>query len=81
VSDTTELFTGSSGVPEASPGQSGAAEPRPTADAAGVAAAQAGGAPPTRGGSAGETVTSQAARRGGPGISGLLLPELQRLAQ
>ena len=81
MSDTTELFTGSSGVPEASPGQSGAAELRPTADAAGVAAAPAGGAPPTRGASAGETVTSQAARRGGPGLSGLLLPELQRLAQ
>ena len=52
MSDTTELFTGSSGVPEASPG-----------------------AP------AGETVTDKPTRRGGSGLSGMLLADLQRLAQ
>jgi transcription termination factor Rho len=79
VSDTTEIFTGSSGVPEASPGQSGAPEGRTAEDAATGAAAS--GAPPTRGAAAGETVTDRAARRGGSGLSGMLLPELQRLAQ
>jgi len=74
VSDTTELFTGSSGTPEASSGQSGAPE-QPSA------AVAAGGAPPTRAAAAGEAVTDRAARRGGAGLSGMLLPELQRLAQ
>jgi transcription termination factor Rho len=81
VSDTTELFTGSSNGPEASPGQSAAPELRPSVGETGVAAAAASGAPPTRGASAGETVTDRAARRGGAGLSGMLLPELQRLAQ
>jgi transcription termination factor Rho len=79
VSDTTEIFTGSSGVSEASSGQSGAPEGRTAEDAATGAAAS--GAPPTRGAAAGETVTDRAARRGGSGLSGMLLPELQRLAQ
>ena len=79
MSDTTEIFTGSSGVPEASPGQSGAPEGRTAEDAATGAAAS--GAPPMRGAAAGETVTDRAARRGGSGLSGMLLPELQRLAQ
>jgi transcription termination factor Rho len=62
VSDTTELFTGSSGTPEASPsgpdsGPSGAASP------------------------AGETVTDKPSRRGGGGLSGMLLADLQRIAQ
>ena len=79
MSDTTEIFTGSSGVSEASSGQSGAPEGRTAEDAATGAAAS--GAPPTRGAAAGETVTDRAARRGGSGLSGMLLPELQRLAQ
>ena len=79
MSDTTEIFTGSSGVSEASPGQSGAPEGRTAEDAATGAAAS--GAPPTRGAAAGETVTDRASRRGGSGLSGMLLPELQRLAQ
>jgi transcription termination factor Rho len=58
VSDTTELFTGSSGAPEASPGFTGGTH-----------------AP------AGETVTDKPARRGGSGLSGMLLADLQRLAQ
>jgi transcription termination factor Rho len=62
VSDTTELFTGSSGTPEASPsgpdsGPSGAGTP------------------------AGETVTDKPTRRGGSGLSGMLLADLQRIAQ
>src|ERR1039457_3320256 len=74
VSDTTEIFTGSSGVSEAPSGQSGAPEGPPAEDAPTGAAAS--GAPPTRGAAAGETVTDRAARRGGSGLSGLLLPEL-----
>ena len=58
MSDTTELFTGSSGTPEASPGFTGGT-PAP----------------------AGETVTDKPARRGGSGLSGMLLADLQRLAQ
>jgi len=62
VSDTTELFTGSSGSPEASPagpdsGPSGAGSP------------------------AGETVTDKPTRRGGSGLSGMKLADLQRIAQ
>ena len=58
MSDTTELFTGSSGAPEASPGLTGGT-PAP----------------------AGETVTDKPTRRGGSGLSGMLLADLQRLAQ
>ncbi len=62
MSDTTELFTGSSATSEASPsgpdsGPSEAATP------------------------AGETVTGKPARRGGSGLSGMLLADLQRIAQ
>jgi transcription termination factor Rho len=62
VSDTTELFTGSSGTSEASQsgpdsGPSGAATP------------------------AGETVTDKPTRRGGSGLSGMKLADLQRIAQ
>ena len=62
MSDTTEIFTGSSGTPEASPsgpdsGPSGAVTP------------------------AGETVTEKPTRRGGSGLSGMLLADLQRIAQ
>jgi transcription termination factor Rho len=93
VSDTTELFTGSSGVPEASPGYSGEAEVRSaTADAAPAATAQGapGASPPGAGPAsgpsgadapAGETVTDKPGRRGGTGLSGMLLTDLQRLAQ
>jgi transcription termination factor Rho len=74
VSDTTELFTGSSGVPEASPGHSGNSGPSP-------ASAGAAGGLPGAGAPAGETVTDKPARRGGSGLSGMLLADLQRLAQ
>ena len=74
MSDTTELFTGSSGVPEESPGYSGPSGLSATAGAGTAAGAPAGPA-------AGETVTDKPARRGGSGLSGMLLADLQRLAQ
>jgi transcription termination factor Rho len=74
VSDTTELFTGSSGVPEESPGYSGDSGLSATAGAGTAAGAPAGPA-------ASETVTDKPARRGGSGLSGMLLADLQRLAQ
>jgi len=89
VSDTTELFTGSSGTPEASPGYS--AEPgiapagaTPAAGGRGPglsppAAGPAGG--PGDSAPAGETVTDKPARRGGSGLSGMRLADLQRIAQ
>jgi transcription termination factor Rho len=91
VSDTTELFTGSSGTPEDSPGYSaepgirtasagaapaaGTGKPGLSPHAAGPASGPGGTAP------AGETVTDKPARRGGTGLSGMLLADLQRLAQ
>jgi transcription termination factor Rho len=92
VSDTTELFTGSSGVPEASPGYSSDSGPSATAGAGAAAVAPAGPglSPPAAGAAsstagagapAGETVTDKPARRGGSGLSGMLLADLQRLAQ
>jgi transcription termination factor Rho len=74
VSDTTELFTGSSGVPEESPGYSGPSGLSATAGAGTAAGTPAGPA-------AGETVTDKPPRRGGSGLSGMLLADLQRLAQ
>jgi len=75
VSDTTELFTGSSGVPEASPGYTPAG-PGLSPPAAGAAGSASGTDAP-----AGETVTDKPPRRGGSGLSGMLLADLQRLAQ
>ena len=62
MSDTTELFTGSSGSSEASPAGPGHGSPGTAAPA-------------------GETVTDKPTRRGGSGLSGMLLADLQRLAQ
>ena len=92
MSDTTELFTGSSGVPEASPGYSGDSGPSANAAAGAAAGAPAGpglsppaaGAASTTAGAgapAGETVTGKPARNGGSGLSGLKLADLQRVAQ
>ncbi|MGD0927143.1 MAG: transcription termination factor Rho [Streptosporangiaceae bacterium] len=75
MSDTTELFTGSSGVPEASPGYTPAG-PGLSPPAAGAAGSASGTDAP-----AGETVTDKPPRRGGSGLSGMLLADLQRLAQ
>ncbi len=92
MSDTTELFTGSSGVPEASPGYSsdsglsanaGAGEATGAPAGPGLSPPAAGAASTTAGADApaGETVTDKPARRGGPGLSGMKLADLQRLAQ
>jgi transcription termination factor Rho len=90
VSDTTELFTGSSGVPEASPGHSSDSGPSANAGAAagapagpGLSPSAAGAASTTAGAGApaGETVTDKPARHGGPGLSSLKLADLQRVAQ
>jgi transcription termination factor Rho len=90
VSDTTELFTGSSGVPEASPGYSSDSGLSADAGAAAGTPAGPGLSPPAAGAAsttagadapAGETVTDKPARRGGSGLSGMLLADLQRLAQ
>ena len=92
MSDTTELFTGSSGVPEASPGYSGDSSLPAAAGAGAVAGTPAGPglSPPEAGAAgrapgsdapAGETVTDKPTRRGGSGLSGMLLADLQRLAQ
>ena len=92
MSDTTELFTGSSGVPEASPGYSSDSGPSADAGAGATAGTPAGpglsppaaGAASTTAGAdapAGETVTDKPARQGGTGLSGLKLADLQRVAQ
>jgi transcription termination factor Rho len=90
VSDTTDMITGSSGAPEEPP----AASPWP--GEAPDPASRAGASPepdgavrswPDRDPSAGEVSGSGAARtaagsrRGGSGLSAMLLPDLQRLAQ
>jgi transcription termination factor Rho len=92
VSDTTDLMTGSSGMPEESP----AASPWPgeAPDSAGSAGtspeatgavrswpnAETGAGEAMRSGKS-AALTSGASRRGGTGLSAMLLPELQRLAQ
>ena len=90
MSDTTELFTGSSGVPEASPGYSSDSGLSANTDVAAGAPAGPGLSPPAAGTAsttagadapAGETVTDKPARPGGSGLSGLKLADLQRLAQ
>ena len=90
MSDTTELFTGSSGVPEASPGYSSDSGLSTNADVAAGAPAGPGLSPPAAGTAsttagadapAGETVTDKPARRGGSGLSGMKLADLQRVAQ
>jgi transcription termination factor Rho len=80
VSDTTDLF-GSAGVPAASPapsyGPAPAAAGSPSAVTASPGPAGAPGAGPAE--ASGGTL-ARGGRRG-PGLSGMLLPELQRLAQ
>ncbi len=90
MSDTTELFTGSSGAPEASPGYSSDSGLSASAGPAAAAPAGPGLSPPAAGTAsttagagapAGETVTDKPARQGGSGLSGLKLADLQRVAQ
>jgi transcription termination factor Rho len=86
VSNTTEVFTGSSGSPEDTPAlfpaSGGAGD---TAGAEGTSRATAGAVRSTPdadadAGSAG-AATAGKGRRGGSGLSAKLLPELQRMAQ
>jgi transcription termination factor Rho len=93
VSDTTDLITGSSAMPEeppttapwageapgqagASPAPDGAVRSWPDADSGAGETLRAGSAPRSAGAGA-----AGAGRRGGTGLSAMLLPELQRLAQ
>ncbi|MGE5137049.1 MAG: transcription termination factor Rho [Gemmatimonadota bacterium] len=81
MSDTTDLF-GSAGVPAASPAPSDGLAPAAAGSPSPVTAAPPGPAGAPGAGPAevtGET-RARAARRGS-GLSGMLLPELQRLAQ
>jgi transcription termination factor Rho len=86
VSDTTEVFTGTSGTPEESPALFPApASTRGTTGPAGASPEPAGAERSWQdgdgqAGGAGEAAAGGARRRGG-GLGGMLLPELQRLAQ
>ncbi len=96
MSNTTDLMTGSSGMPEESPGVSGLPGEIPeSAGSAGTSPGQAGAvrswpdadAPASEALRADQALRSDEAqqagtsRRGGTGLSAMLLPELQRLAQ
>jgi transcription termination factor Rho len=86
VNDTTEVFTGTSGTPEESPALFPApASTRGTTGPAGASPEPAGAERSWQdgdgqAGGAGEAAAGGARRRGG-GLGGMLLPELQRLAQ
>ena len=86
MSDTTEVFTGTPGTPEESPALFPApAAARGTTGPAGASPEPAGAARswPGGDGQAGDAGAAAAAgtRRRGGGLGGMLLPELQRLAQ
>jgi transcription termination factor Rho len=96
VSDTTHLMTGSSGLPDESPALSGLPGEVPeSAGAAGTSPEPAGAVRswPEQDAHDGEALlpgqalrsddaqTAGTSRRGGSGLSAMLLPELQRLAQ
>jgi transcription termination factor Rho len=84
VSNTTEVFTGSSGAPEETPAMFPAAGGAgDTAGAEGTSRRSAGavGSRPDVDAGAGEAAKAGAGRRGGSGLSAKLLPELQRMAQ
>ena len=86
MSNTTEVFTGSSGSPEDTPAlfpASGGAGDAAGAEGTSPAAAGAVRSAPDADASAGQAgaATAGAGRRGGSGLSAKLLPELQRIAQ
>jgi transcription termination factor Rho len=87
VSDTTEVFTGTSGTPEESPALFPApASTRGTTGPAGASPEPAGAERSWQdgdgqAGGAGEAAAGGTRRRSGGGLGGMLLPELQRLAQ
>jgi transcription termination factor Rho len=84
VSNTTEVFTGSSGSPEDTPAlfpaSGGAGDAAGAEGTSRTAAGAARSTPEADAGLAG-AATSGAGRRGGSGLSAKLLPELQRMAQ
>src|SRR5580693_3579176 len=84
VSETIDLFSGSSGEPEESPGPSrSAGQPAGVAPAAGTSPAQTGAVRSRPGADDGTSAATQpaAGKRAGTGLNGMLMPELQRLAQ
>ena len=101
MSDTTDLITGSSGLPEephpapswtgeapgpaahvgTSPEPAGAVRSWPDVDSGAGEALHASAAPHSGAAPAAAAGTAGTGRRGGSGLSAMLLPELQRLAQ
>jgi transcription termination factor Rho len=77
VSDTTEVFTGTPGKPEESP----ALFPAPVTTPGNTGSAGASADRADSGGQAGEAAAAGTRGRSGAGKGGMLLPELQRLAQ
>ena len=77
MSDTTEVFTGTSGTPEESP----ALFPAPVTTPGNTGSAGASADRADSGGQAGEAAAAGTRGRAGAGKGGMLLPELQRLAQ
>jgi transcription termination factor Rho len=84
VSETIDLFSGSTGEPEESPGLSRpAGQPAGVAPSAGTSSAQTGAVRSRPGADDGTSAATQpaASKRAGAGLSGKTMPELQRLAQ
>ena len=77
MSDTTEVFTGTPGKPEESP----ALFPAPVTTPGNTGSAGASADRADSGGQAGQAAAAGTRGRSGAGKSGMLLPELQRLAQ
>ena len=85
MSETIDLYSGSTGEPEESPSLShSAGKNAGAAGSAGTSPAQAGAVrswPDADDGTGTATVKSGAARRSGSGLSSKVLPELQQIAQ
>jgi len=84
VSETIDLFSGSSGEPEESPGLSrSAGQTAGVAPSAGTFPAQTGAVRSRPDADDGTSAATQpaAGKRAGAGLNGMLMPELQRLAQ
>jgi len=84
VSETIDLYSGSTGEPEESPSLSrSASESAGVAGSAGASPAQAGAVRswPDADDGTGTTTVRSGARKSGSGLSAMVLPELQRLAQ
>ena len=85
MSETIDLFSGSTGEPEDSPSLSrSAGQSAGVAPSAGTSPAQTGAVrswPDADDGTQSAATAPAAGRQAGTGLSGMLLPELQRLAQ